>query len=106
MTTILLAALTILTTSVGEVSIPIENIRSITYDKTSGTEMYVNTTTGTQTYQLSDIVRMSLSDVPDVTDIESITAEEARDAQKVLNNGTVYVLRDGKVFTLQGQNVQ
>lgn len=106
MQTLLLAALTILTMSAGEVRVPIEDIRSITYDKTTGTEMYVNTTTGSQTYQLSDIVRMTLSDVPEPSAIPTISAEDARDAQKVLVNGTVYVIRDGKVFTLKGEKVQ
>lgn len=100
---LLLAALSILTTSVGEVQIPIADIQSISYDKTTGTEMYVNTTTGSQTYQLSDIVRMTLSDVPEPSAIPTISAEDARDAQKVLVNGTVYVIRDGKVFTLEGK---
>lgn len=106
MQTLLLAALTILTMSAGEVRVPIEDIRSITYDKTTGTEMYVTTTTGTQTYQLSDIVSMSLSDVPEPSAIPTISAEDARDAQKVLVNGTVYVIHDGKVFTLKGEKVQ
>lgn len=99
----LLAALTILTMSAGEVRVPIEDIRSITYDKSTGTEMYVHTTTGTETYQLSDIVRMSLSDVPEPSAIPTISAEDARDAQKVLINGTIYVIRDGKVFTIEGR---
>lgn len=103
---LLLAALSILTTSVGEVQIPIADIQSISYDKTSGTEMYVHTTTGTQTYMLSDIERMTLSDVPEPSAIPSISAEDARDAQKVLVNGTVYVIRDGKVFTLKGEKLQ
>lgn len=106
MKTLLLAALTILTMSAGEVRVPIEDIRSITYDKTTGTEMYIHTTAGTQTYQLSDIVSMTLSDVPEPSAIPTISAEDARDAQKVLINGTIYVIHDGKVFTLNGEKVQ
>lgn len=102
---LLSAALSILTTSLGEVQVPIESIQSITYDKTAGTEMYVHTTTGTQTYLLSDIVRMTLSDVPTPSSLETISAAEAQDAQKVLWNGVVYVIKDGKLYTISGASL-
>lgn len=93
-------------TTQGVTEVPIGTIQSITYNRTTGAEMYVTTTNGTQTYPLGDIVRMSFVDVPDPTAIPEISKEEAVDAQKVLINGIIYVIRNGQVFTLKGEKVE
>ena len=38
------------------------------------------------------------------TDIEEISCEEPI-STKILHNGQIYILRDGKTYTLQGQEV-
>jgi len=92
-------------TTTGEVQIPIATIRSIRFDHTTGTTMYVDTQS-TATYQVSGIVKMTLLNVPEFTALEEISIEDAKDAQKVLLNGIIYIIKDGRVYTLRGEVVQ
>lgn len=98
--------LSIETQSQGTIQIPVTTIVEITYDKTTGTEMYLTTNDATQTYQISDIVRMTLSNMPAATSVELISPAEAEGAQKILYQGTIYILRNGRIYTLKGEEVQ
>lgn len=100
------AALVIQTQSQGEIQVPIATIRTINYDKTGGTAMYITTIDGTQTYVLSDILRMSLSGVPVLSALPKITDKNTTAAQKVLINGVPYLIQDKRVFTLKGEQLQ
>ena len=97
--------MTIYKTNGEEIQLPISQVVSIQYDKTSGTEMYVMTTSGKQTYLVAEVSKITLSDVPDATAIESVEAAEAVGAKKFLHNGVVYVVSDGKVFSVKGEKL-
>ena len=98
--------LLILTTTSGEVQIPIASIEKITYDKGYGTTMYLTTISGTSSittsYELASIQQMTLANVPDPTGLEAITlpADEVEKAYKFIHNGIVYIIKDGKTYTL------
>lgn len=101
------AMLHIQTQSQGNIQVPIATIRSITYDKTNGTKMYITTVDSTQTYLLSDILCMSFSNVPQPMAISNVTTEKtANSTQKVLINGTIYLIQNNKVFTLKGEHIK
>lgn len=97
--------LIIQTQSNGNQSIPTASIAKITYDKTAGTTMYLHTQSGQQTILLSDIVRITLENMPEVTTLEQIEAADAEDAHKIMYNGHVYVIRDGHIFTMKGEKL-
>lgn len=100
------AMLHIQTQSQGNIQVQIATIRSITYDKTNGTKMYITTIDSTQTYLLSDILRMSFSNVPELTAIPNITTTKANSTQKVLINGRIYLIQNNRVFTLKGERIK
>ena len=88
-----------------EVKIPIATIQKIAYDKTAGTEMYVYTTTGKDTYQVSEITRMTLENVPEPTAVEDIEVSETVGAMKFFHQGTIYIVKDGQIYTLKGEKL-
>ena len=100
------AMLNIQTQNQENIQVPIATIRSITYDKTNGTKMYITAIDSTQTYLLSDILRMSFSNVPQPMAIPNVTIEKANNAQKVLINGTIYLIHNNRVFTLKGERIK
>ena len=100
------AMLNIQTQNQGNIQVPITTIRTITYDKTSGTKMYVNTIDSTQMYLLTDILRMSFSDVPQAMGIPDVRAKKANSTQKMLINGTIYLIQNNRIFTLKGERIK
>ncbi len=94
--------LLVVSTTNESVQIPIASIQKITYDQEGLATMYVITNQGTQTYALSDVQRMTLANVPAYTDLPEIQEHQASEAQKILINGMVYILKDGRLYTLSG----
>lgn len=97
--------LIIQTQSNGNQPFPVASIAKITYDKTAGTAMYVHTQSEQQIFLLSDIVHITLENMPEVTALEQIEASDAEDAHKIMYNGHVYVIRDGHIFTMKGEKL-
>jgi len=98
--------LVILTTTSGEVQIPIASIQKITYNQATQDSMYVNTVAGVQTYALDQVIRMTLTNVPEPTSIDEVSTTDADTTRKVMIGGTVYILRDNKLFTIKGETIQ
>jgi len=94
--------LLILTTESGQVEIPIASIQKITYDK-AGTTMYVNTNAGTDSYLVASITQMTLSNVPEVTALTQLTDSPVNQFTKFEKDGVVYVVKDGKIYTMKGE---
>jgi len=97
--------LLILTNGSDEISVPIASIKTITYDK-AGTTMYVNTNAGTDSYAVAGITRMTLSNVPEPTALSQFTDSPIPQLTKIVKDGVVYVVRDGKLFTMKGEQAQ
>jgi|GEM_PF-3049064 len=98
--------LVILLTTTEEVQIPVASIQKITYDKSELDTMYVHTQAGTQTYMLSEVVKMTLTNVPEPTALSELKEVEKETDRKILIDGVVYILKDGKIYTMKGEPVQ
>jgi len=96
--------LLILTTNSGEVQIPIASIQKITYDE-SGATMYVSTAGGNQSYAVANISQMTLNNVPAATALNQLTDSPIPQLTKFEKNGVVYVVKEGKVYTLKGEKL-
>lgn len=98
--------LLVLTTTSEQVQIPIASIQKITYDKVGQATMYVLTSAGTQTYATADIQQMTLTGVPEATALKQLTDSPLHQLTKIVQNGVVYVVKDGQLFTMKGEVVQ
>lgn len=94
--------LLILTTSSDEVQIPIASIQKITYDE-AGTTMYVATNSGLKTYAVTDIVKMTLANVPEATALNQLTDSPTPQLTKFEKDGAIYIVQDGKIYTMKGE---
>jgi len=97
--------LLILSTTSGEVQIPISTIQKITYDK-NATTMYVYTNSCTNTYSVADISQMTLGNSSTTTKLDNTSfplGADQGEVTKFTKDGVVYVIKDGKIYTMKGE---
>ena len=98
-----LTAMLVLITNASSVQIPISSIESIQYNS-DGSSMLVNTQSGQQSYAVADIQQMTISDSANA--IESISESDAKGAKKILQDGMIYVIKEGKLYNLKGEEMK
>jgi len=99
-----LPTMLIITTTDNEVKVPVASIQKITYNK-AATLMYVQTTSGTDSYEVASITRMTLNNGNAPTTLNQLTDSPIPQLTKFEKDGVVYVVKDGKIYTVKGEKL-
>jgi len=86
------------------VELPVAGIQKITYDK-AGTTMYVQTSEGTNSYEVATITQMTLTNGTNPTGISDSPIHQLTNSYKFEKGGVVYVVKDGKIYTMKGDKL-